>query len=226
MTTEEHAAQLKLQNRWLKRLLVGIVIGFGSLAAIAAAAPEKPVNLVADGIQVVGNDGKPVFTVNSKGEVEVGGKLTVGGKEIQLVSPPPQDLKGEIQKAIAASRPIEGTVALYKDNLPDMDMKTLWANSMEGIGSEARPTFRYPIKFPSGGPKLEKPPQVKVDLGGFCVIDHVNPRAETPENRVALAGIKVYAQKITTEGFELVVERWRATGVQEVLMHWSATPTP
>jgi hypothetical protein len=85
MTTEDRLTQLEsrhtrlaAQHRRLRRLLAVALVGFASLAAVAAARPEALVTLVADHVTVIGKNGKPAVEATSDGNLTVGNDLDVG----------------------------------------------------------------------------------------------------------------------------------------------------
>ncbi len=85
MTIEERLDQLESQlhrQSSQKRLFAVVAVGLVSLLAVAAAAPEKLVKLVADGITVIDKDGKTVIEATNDGNLTVRGKFTLGGHDI------------------------------------------------------------------------------------------------------------------------------------------------
>ncbi len=106
MTLEERLARLEGRHRWLGRLFAVTLVGFASLLGVAAAAPEKLVNLVSDGWTVVGTDGKPVAEATNDGNLtvknnlDVGNGLKVKGTDLlqtltELKKPDPAHTQGE-----------------------------------------------------------------------------------------------------------------------------------
>jgi hypothetical protein len=81
MNENNRLASVEAQLRWMKRLVAMVVIGFASLLAVAAAAPEKLVRLVADDLTILGKDGKPAIEANADGNVTAK-KITLNGVDV------------------------------------------------------------------------------------------------------------------------------------------------